>query len=322
MEAAFNCSDWVFLLRQKPESIEMLHRKGRLSDGRAASKRLLNSLRTEAGSVRRALHLVARRRGRRAQRSSTQQRTCSSRTSSQDNAPHRRAARAGPLHRRSDHRAAAAAGARRCEGPSLRQRRRRGPARRQPASRCTTGWVLRPALVVGVVDLSEVYRAKEAAVHATAHGRLRQRSEGERDTGTRPWPAASRRRLPAALDELPRECGCLVVLKHRSRWRPHSRRPHAGATSEGGPAMNAHTDRFDAASSVSPEQLAGRPGLAATSQELLRARAPTLVSLPARASPSGHSRTRGCSSTRHRACPCSSTWTPSLPYRMALDAAR
>ena len=26
MEAAFNCSDWVFLLRQKPESIEMLDR--------------------------------------------------------------------------------------------------------------------------------------------------------------------------------------------------------------------------------------------------------------------------------------------------------
>ena len=31
MEAAFNCSDWVFLLRQKPESIEMLDRKGRLT---------------------------------------------------------------------------------------------------------------------------------------------------------------------------------------------------------------------------------------------------------------------------------------------------
>lgn len=48
MEAAFNCSDWVFLLRQKAESIEMLQRKGRLSldDGK---KRLLNSLRTEPG---------------------------------------------------------------------------------------------------------------------------------------------------------------------------------------------------------------------------------------------------------------------------------
>ncbi len=48
MEAAFNCSDWVFLLRQKPESIEMLDRKGRLSMDEA-KKRLLNSLRTEPG---------------------------------------------------------------------------------------------------------------------------------------------------------------------------------------------------------------------------------------------------------------------------------
>lgn len=49
MEAAFNCSDWVFLLRQKPESIELLDRKGRLLMD-AAKKRLLNSLRTESGA--------------------------------------------------------------------------------------------------------------------------------------------------------------------------------------------------------------------------------------------------------------------------------
>lgn len=48
MEAAFNCSDWVFLLRQKRESIEMLDRKGRLTMDEA-KKRLLNSLRTEPG---------------------------------------------------------------------------------------------------------------------------------------------------------------------------------------------------------------------------------------------------------------------------------
>jgi conjugal transfer ATP-binding protein TraC len=48
MEAAFNCSDWVFLLRQKPESIEMLQRKGRLALDEP-KKRLLNSLRTEPG---------------------------------------------------------------------------------------------------------------------------------------------------------------------------------------------------------------------------------------------------------------------------------
>ncbi len=48
MEAAFNCSDWVFLLRQKPESIELLHRKGRLAMDEP-KKRLLGSLRTEPG---------------------------------------------------------------------------------------------------------------------------------------------------------------------------------------------------------------------------------------------------------------------------------
>ena len=49
MEAAFNCSDWVFLLRQKPESIEMLDRKARLAMDEP-KKRLLHSLRTEAGA--------------------------------------------------------------------------------------------------------------------------------------------------------------------------------------------------------------------------------------------------------------------------------
>ncbi len=49
MEAAFNCSDWVFLLRQKPESIEMLDRKGRVTMDEP-KKRLLNSLRTEPGA--------------------------------------------------------------------------------------------------------------------------------------------------------------------------------------------------------------------------------------------------------------------------------
>ncbi|MBY0241983.1 MAG: type IV secretion system protein TraC [Burkholderiaceae bacterium] len=49
MEAAFNCSDWMFLLRQKAESIELLGRKGRLLMDES-KKRLLNSLRTEAGA--------------------------------------------------------------------------------------------------------------------------------------------------------------------------------------------------------------------------------------------------------------------------------
>ena len=48
MEAALNCSDWVFLLRQKAESIELLGRRGRITMDEA-KKRLLQSLRTEPG---------------------------------------------------------------------------------------------------------------------------------------------------------------------------------------------------------------------------------------------------------------------------------
>lgn len=70
-------------------------------------------------------------------------------------------------------------------------------------------WVLRPALRVGVVDVGEVYRQKEAefTLILTKAG-----SDDERQKAM----AMARRfaqRLPAALDELPRECRCLVVLK-------------------------------------------------------------------------------------------------------------
>ena len=48
MEAALNCSDWVFLLRQKAESIELLGRQGKISMDES-KKRVLQSLRTEPG---------------------------------------------------------------------------------------------------------------------------------------------------------------------------------------------------------------------------------------------------------------------------------
>lgn len=48
MEAALKCSDWTFLLRQKPESIELLIRNGRVTADEF-KKRQLMSLRTEAG---------------------------------------------------------------------------------------------------------------------------------------------------------------------------------------------------------------------------------------------------------------------------------
>jgi conjugal transfer ATP-binding protein TraC len=48
MEAALNCSDWTFLLRQKSESIELLGRKGRITMDES-KKRLLQSIRMEDG---------------------------------------------------------------------------------------------------------------------------------------------------------------------------------------------------------------------------------------------------------------------------------
>jgi len=48
MEAAFKCADWIFLLRQKPESINLLAEKKRLFIDEA-KKRLLNSLHKEDG---------------------------------------------------------------------------------------------------------------------------------------------------------------------------------------------------------------------------------------------------------------------------------
>ena len=48
-KAALDNSDWMFLLRQKPESIEMLDKLGQLTMD-DAMKRLLQSLRTEHGA--------------------------------------------------------------------------------------------------------------------------------------------------------------------------------------------------------------------------------------------------------------------------------
>lgn len=70
-------------------------------------------------------------------------------------------------------------------------------------------WVLRPALAIGTVDLAEVYRAKEDqfARLLTATG-----SEDKRQQALALARSFSQR-LPAALDELPSDCGCLVVLR-------------------------------------------------------------------------------------------------------------
>ncbi|MFY9511459.1 MAG: hypothetical protein WAQ05_10865 [Rubrivivax sp.] len=69
--------------------------------------------------------------------------------------------------------------------------------------------VVRPAQIVGVVDVGEVYRQKEAefTLILTKAG-----TDDERQKAM-VMARAFAQRLPVALEELPRECGCLVVLK-------------------------------------------------------------------------------------------------------------
>ena len=74
-------------------------------------------------------------------------------------------------------------------------------------------WVLRPSLVVGVVDVAEVYRAKEAEFTQILTKTLSQPHSEEDRQKALSMAKAFAQRLPAALDELPRECGCLVLLK-------------------------------------------------------------------------------------------------------------
>lgn len=69
--------------------------------------------------------------------------------------------------------------------------------------------VVRPAQRVGVVDVGEVYRQKEAEFTQLL---TRATTDADREKAF----ALARnfsQRLPAALEELPRDCACLVVLK-------------------------------------------------------------------------------------------------------------
>ena len=69
--------------------------------------------------------------------------------------------------------------------------------------------VVRPAQRVGMVDVAEVYRQKEAEFTLIL---TRAASDGEREQAMR-MARTFAQRLPVALEELPRDCGCLVVLK-------------------------------------------------------------------------------------------------------------
>ena len=69
-------------------------------------------------------------------------------------------------------------------------------------------WVA-PALSIGMIDLAEVYRAQEAAFTRQV---AEARTDRERDAALEQVTAFAQR-LSVALDELPRECACLVVVK-------------------------------------------------------------------------------------------------------------
>lgn len=73
--------------------------------------------------------------------------------------------------------------------------------------------ILRPALVIGVVDVAEVYRAKEAEFTQILTKALSQPPSEEDRQKALVMARAFAQRLPLALDELPRECNCLVILR-------------------------------------------------------------------------------------------------------------
>ena len=69
--------------------------------------------------------------------------------------------------------------------------------------------VVRPAQVIGVVDVAEIYRLKEAEFAALM---TRGNSDADRQQAM-DLATSFARRLPRELEELPADCRCLVVLK-------------------------------------------------------------------------------------------------------------
>ena len=73
-------------------------------------------------------------------------------------------------------------------------------------------WVLRPALVIGVVDVAEVYRAKEAEFTQILTKALSQPASEEERQKALVMARAFAQRLPLALDELPRDTFAPLAL--------------------------------------------------------------------------------------------------------------
>jgi conjugal transfer ATP-binding protein TraC len=296
MEAAFNCSDWVFLLRQKPESIEMLDRKGRLSMDEP-KKRLLNSLRTEPGVFSEVY--ISSPVGEGVARNILDPATHLLFSNKlEDNAPidELRAQGLGideaiaELLRRRGHR--------RYEGAAA-QRRFRLADRVRHAGR------LRPAggptrAVVGVVDVGEVYRQKEAefTLILTKAGLRRRARQGHGDgtqflaaPAARAGRTAARMRLPGGAQER----RCRADAAHAG--------PDGAPAPQGGGAMRR------------------TPSGSSPVRRLPAAHARALVPLRAGLRVWGFAYARVFVDPTPRV-PVLFNWTPSLPYSVALDAVR
>jgi hypothetical protein len=69
--------------------------------------------------------------------------------------------------------------------------------------------VVRPAQTIGIVDVAQIYALKEAEFSQRLN-----RSGSDEDRQQAMLLARDfSRRFPAALEELPRDCNCLVVIK-------------------------------------------------------------------------------------------------------------
>lgn len=77
-------------------------------------------------------------------------------------------------------------------------------------------YVVQPALRIGVVDVAEVYRGKETEF---TQALTRADSLDAREQAMR-LASDFARKLPRALEELPRECQCLVVLRSAVAGNP------------------------------------------------------------------------------------------------------
>ena len=70
-------------------------------------------------------------------------------------------------------------------------------------------WIAKPALRIGVVDLNTVYREKEAEFTRRI---TEARTDADRDQAMQAARAFAQH-LPLALEAMPNECQCLVLLR-------------------------------------------------------------------------------------------------------------